>query len=394
MKAAVLLFATLASAAAMSMPQIVTEGDGAVHAYVLQKSGDVCVRYTLAGEPAVVTATVRLNGEVVSAATFVEPSGDLNCLVQPGDRDGRLKARGDWAGKTAAPASLAVELKAWPTNCPPDYMSVNLTTGDLRYYTSTNELPWGIEDDAWRASRCLMRLVPAVGETFRMGSPTNEARRTAEREIAHNVAFTKDYYLGVFEVTIGQYTNVVSAWPVNAVKKEFDHPINQPVYNDIHGEGGFLTVLASRSGVSFALPTDAQWEFACRAGSRASYCNGTDNAAGLGDVGWYSGNTGYTSGSVTTQRVGTKAPNAFGIYDMHGNLYELCHDWYADGASYSDGSCVIDPIGAATGNKRVARGGSFGAAVGSCRSPYRWGVDPTGGHSHVGFRLCCPAVAK
>ena len=394
MKATVLLFATLASATAMSMPQIVTEGDGAVHAYVLRKSGDVCVRYTLAGEPAVVTATIRLNGEVVSASTFEEPTGELNCLVRPGSRRGWFKARGDWAGRTAAQEALSVELRAWSTNTPPDCMSVDLGSGDLRYYASTNDLPYGVDSDVWRASKCLLRLVPAAGETFRMGSPTNETGRTVECEIAHNVAFTKDYYLGIFEVTIGQYTNVVASWPKNATRKGFDFPINQVVYDDIHGEDGFLAVLGSRSGVSFDLPTDAQWEFACRAGSRASYCNGTDTAAGLGAVGWYSGNTGYTSGSVTTQRVGTKEPNAFGIYDMHGNLYELCHDWYADGASYSDGSCVTDPTGAATGNKRVARGGSFGAAVGSCRSSHRWGMDPTGGHSHVGFRLCCPAVAK
>lgn len=394
MKAAVLLFATLASAAAMSMPQIVTEGDGALHAYVLQKSGDVCVRYTLAGEPAVVTATIRLNGEVVPASTFEEPIGELNCLVQPGSRRGWLKARGDWAGRTAAPEALNVELRAWSTNTPPDCMSVDLGSGDLRYYASTNDLPYGVDSDVWRASKCLLRLVPAAGETFRMGSPTNETGRTPVREVAHNVTLTKDFYLGVFEVTIGQYTNVVSTWPVNAVKRDFDHPINQPVYNDIHGEGGFLTVLASRSGVSFGLPTDAQWEFACRAGSRASYCNGTDTAAGLDAVGWYSGNTDYTSGSVTTQRVGTKEPNTFGVYDMHGNLYELCRDWYAEGASYSDGSYVIDPTGAATGTARVARGGSFGAAVGSCRSAFRWGVDPAGGHSHVGFRISCPAVAK
>ena len=394
MKAAVLLFATLASAAAMSMPQIVTEGDGALHAYVLQKSGDVCVRYTLAGEPAVVTATIRLNGEVVPASTFEEPTGELNCLVQPGSRRGWLKARGDWAGRTAAPEALSVELRAWSTNTPPDCMSVDLGSGDLRYYASTNDLPYGVDSDVWRASKCLLRLVPAAGETFRMGSPTNETGRTPVREVAHNVTLTKDFYLGVFEVTIGQYTNVVASWPKDATRKGFDFPINQVVYDDIHGEGGFLTVLGSRSGVSFGLPTDAQWEFACRAGSRASYCNGTDAAAGLDAVGWYKDSSGYPSGSAATQRVGMKEPNAFGIYDMHGNIYELCRDWYAEGVSYSNGSCVTDPTGTSTGSTRVARGGSNGATAAQCRSAFRMGLSPSSGNAHVGFRISCPAVAK
>ena len=396
MKKVVFALAAGAAAVAMAMPQIASDGDDAVKASVLPSSGNVRVQYRLLGEPAVNTAVIRVSGEVIPGATFAEPSGDLNCLVLPGSRVGRLKALGNWAGRSAAPENITVELKAWPTNCPPDFMSVNLTTGDRRYYASTNELPYGLESDVWRSTHCLMKLIPAAGETFRMGSPTNEADRTPVREIAHNVTLTKDFYLGVFEVTIGQYTNVVASLPRNWRGGGFDYPVNQVCYDTITAANGFLDALSTRSGVDFGLPTDAQWEFACRAGSRTAYNNGTDAATGLDSVGWYSDNSGYVSGTVTTKRVGTKDANAFGLYDMHGNLYELCRDWYEVGSSYSDGSYVTDPTGpvSSSSSTRVSHGGSFGAGSGSCRSAFRWGVDPTDGHSHVGFRLCCPAVVK
>ena len=391
MKKVISTLAVFSSVAAMAMPQISTEEGSAVKASVSSYSGDVRVKFQLAGEPAVDTAVIRVSGEVIPGATFAEPSGDLNCLVLPGSRVGRLKALGNWPGRSAAPEIITVELKAWPTNGPPDFMSVNLTTGDRRYYASTNELPYGLESDVWRSTHCLMKLIPAAGETFRMGSPTNETDRTVVREVAHNVTFTKDFYIGVFEVTRGQYTNVVASLPASSKGDGFDCPVNHVRFDAITADGGFLDVLSTRSGVDFGLPTDAQWEFACRAGSRTAYNNGTDG--GLGDLAWYNGNSGYASGLVTTKRVGTKSPNAFGLYDMHGNLYELCRDWYSEGATYSDGSCVTDPTGPTSGSTIVYRGGSFGAGAAQCRSAFRAG-GATSGNAHFGFRLCCPAVVK
>ena len=355
-------------------PRIVTEGEHAVTASVSPSTGSVRIAYRLADEPAVVTAVVRLNGEPVAASTFGEPTGEIHCLVPPGDHVGHLPAIADWPGRTADPSALSVELKAWPAARPPDYLVADLASGKVRYYVSEGALPFGVASDLYRSTRYAMRRVPAAGETFRMGSPLNESGRTAANEAAHNETLEADFYMGVFETTIGQYTNVLPS-ATGYTARPFDCPVNNVAYNALYGGDGLLTCVRSSTGIDFDLPTEVQWEFACRAGSRAAFCDGTDT--GLDGCGWYADNSGYKPGNVfSTHRVGTKAANAFGLYDLHGNLYEHCRDWFE-----------MDV-------KRVYRGGSFGADLKLCRSAWRSGLAPTGGHAHIGFRLVCPAIAK
>ena len=127
------------------------------------------------------------------------------------------------------------------------------------------------------------------------------------------------------------------------------------------------------------LPTEAEWEYACRAGTTGAY-GGSGN---LDEMGWYDGNSGDK-----THPVGQKKPNAWGLCDMHGNVWEWCSDWFGD---YPSGS-VTDPTGPSSGSYRVLRGGSWRSVAWGCRSAYRcYGYDPDGRFNSIGLRLLCSA---
>ena len=140
----------------------------------------------------------------------------------------------------------------------------------------------------------------------------------------------------------------------------------------------FAIAFRSERGRKVCLPTEAQWEYACRAGSTTRYCFG-DEESGLGEYAWYSANSGNK-----THPVGEKKPNAWGLYDMHGNVCEWCQDWWKDG--YYKESPVDDPTGAATGSNRVLRGGSWITPASSCRSAYRSHA-PGNGNFILGLRV-------
>lgn len=222
-------------------------------------------------------------------------------------------------------------------------------------------------------------------------------RRIEPGEIpTHDARITKLFYIGVFEVTVAQWNLVMSssASP-DATDKRAKGGVS---YNDIRGANAgsgwpsssavdttsFLGKLRERSGIDFDLPTEAQWEYACRAGTTSAYNNGGDTEADLATLGRYRGNEndgrgGYSG--VTT--VGSYAPNAWGLYDMHGNVWEWCLDW-------SRGSFTgADPVGAASGWNRVLRGGSYYYYAGLCTSSNRDGY-PSENNS-LGFRLVCSA---
>jgi formylglycine-generating enzyme required for sulfatase activity len=130
------------------------------------------------------------------------------------------------------------------------------------------------------------------------------------------------------------------------------------------------------AGHVYRLPTEAEWEYACRAGTTTAYGFG-DDASGLGDYGWFDDNS-----DSSTHSVGEKKPNAWGLYDMHGNVWEWCQDWYGD---YPSGSAT-DPTGATSGYG-VIRGGSWVNNAGSCRSANRRRSTPEGRSSYLGFRV-------
>lgn len=213
---------------------------------------------------------------------------------------------------------------------------------------------------------------------------------------------TKPFYIGVFEVTQKQYELVTGANP--AYYKGETRAVSEVSYNSIRGdlvgagwpsssdvdETSFLGVLRKKTGIPFDLPTEAQWEYACRAGTTVSYNNGGDSESDLKTLGRYSGNGsdgrgGYSG--VTT--VGSYAPNAWGLYDMHGNVREWCLDWHDSSVPLTG----ADPKGVASGGSRVVRGGSCdndASRSASSRRDYD-GPDNAGFYPN-GFRLACSVL--
>jgi formylglycine-generating enzyme len=220
--------------------------------------------------------------------------------------------------------------------------------------------------------------------TFTMGSPTTEAGR-GSNEAEHNVTLTNGFYLGKYEVTQAQYeavmtgnTNSLSATPSQYSGN--NRPVEKVSWDDAQI---FLTRLnaaeqaAGRlpSGWSYVLPTESEWEYACRAGTTTVYSWGSSIT---------SSNANYNNNIAQTRDFGQYAANPWGFYDMHGNVWEWTADWYQ--AAYPSGT-VTDPTGPASGSSRVIRGGSWsnpGAALRSARRDY-----PTPGTriSNLGFRV-------
>ncbi|GHT27556.1 hypothetical protein FACS18942_07050 [Planctomycetales bacterium] len=196
------------------------------------------------------------------------------------------------------------------------------------------------------------------------GSSSGETNRSAN-ETQHKVTLTQGFYMGETEVTQEQWLAVMGNNPSHF--KGTKLPVENVSWNECRDIVEKLNGLnVAPAGYKFALPTESQWEYACRAGSSAAYCFG-DSIASLSDYAWYANYSGHT-----THSVGTKEPNAWGLYDMHGNVWEWCRDWYGD---YTTGN-VTDPVGALSGSYRVSRGGAWNYGAESCRSAYRNRLTP------------------
>ena len=187
----------------------------------------------------------------------------------------------------------------------------------------------------------------------------------------HEVTLTKPFYMGKYEVTQEQWFEIMGENP--STEKGRKLPVTNVSWNECHF---FIRKLNEKTNGVYRLPTEAEWEFACRAGTSTAYSFGdkmTPKDANYAD-----------SGIGKPVEVGSYKPNAFGLYDMHGNVLEWCEDWYGD----YPGGAVTDPKGPATGKLRVLRGGSFNYYGSSARSSYRLSGSPTNRlNAGLGFRL-------
>ena len=217
-------------------------------------------------------------------------------------------------------------------------------------------------------------MVQVDGGRFRMGgTPEQGSDVYSDEKPVHEVTLS-DYYIGKYEVRQSEWEAVMGSNP-SRFKGE-DLPVEQVSWSDCHEFIGRLNAL---TGLSFKLPTEAQWEYAARGGrlSKSYKYSGSNN---LGEVGWYGSNSGNC-----THRVGEKQPNELGLYDMSGNVWEWCEDWYG---GYSVTS-QRDPSGATSGSRRVNRGGCWINVARSCRVSYRNYIMPDDRGDYLGFRLVC-----
>ena len=217
-----------------------------------------------------------------------------------------------------------------------------------------------------------MKLIPAG--TFTMGHPGGSAI-----ERPHKVTLTKPFYIGVHEVTNAQWKLLMGSVP--SKWKDDDRPVERVSWDEATEFCRTLSELpdAKSAGRVYRLPTEAEWEYACRAGTSTKYSFGDEDSR-LGDFGWIVGNS-----SNTTHTVMQKSPNAWGLCDMHGNVREWCSDWFDN---YPDGE-VTDPIGPSSRVFRVCRGGGWGDLANFYRSATRSFSSPTTQDSGLGFRLAC-----
>ena len=225
-----------------------------------------------------------------------------------------------------------------------------------------------------------MKFVYISPGTFTMGSPTSELGRDDD-EIQHQVTLTKGYYLQTTEVTQGQWKAVMGTNPSYFDTCGDNCPVENVSWDDAQS---FIATLNAMGEGTYRLPTEAQWEYACRAGSTTAFANGgiTELDCGLDPnldaMGWYCGNSGYMPHPVAR-----KQANSWGLYDMHGNVNEWCFDWYGNYPS----RYVADPEGPSSGTERVVRGRSWVNKAQECRSADRGYYNPDGGLSYLGFRL-------
>jgi formylglycine-generating enzyme required for sulfatase activity len=221
-----------------------------------------------------------------------------------------------------------------------------------------------------------LRLVLVPAGEFIMGSPEGEDGREAD-ETQHRVRITKPFWLGKYEVTQGQW-KAMMGYIFGDFKAAA--PVEWVSWNDIQD---FLKKASQRTGETVSLPTEAQWEYACRSGTATRFNGGQDSDDSMAKLGWYRSNS-----NKKTHVVGQQGANAWGLHDMHGNVREWCADQYDSG--YYGSSPKDDPTGPPGGGRRVLRGGSWKCSAADCRSARRgWGSSV---YRAPGFRVVVSAV--
>ncbi len=289
-----------------------------------------------------------------------------------------------------------------------EYMVIDVSAGaSARTYPVSYlaAVPAGGWTEEYKTNRLVMRRIPAG--TFTMGSPAGELGRFDD-ETQHKVTLTKDFYIGVFEVTQRQWERVMGEWPLSVFSNtnvRSTRPVDYSTYDEIRGRSAgacwpmdsavdgasFIGKLRQKTGLAtLDLPTESQWEYACRSGKGTALNSGrnltdTQSCPNVAQVAryYYSGGGNPTEDlSGGTAAVGSYLPNSWGLYDMHGNVWEWCLDWYG---VYP--GTATNPEGAHSGERRMLRGGGYFNQAMRCRSAVRSAISPNYLHGDNGLRL-------
>lgn len=389
----------------------------------------VTIRYAFTGEPAIVTVDIQTNGPAGYASIdntyLTNLVGDVNKKIAPGSGKTITWQPADTIpGRFVAPDARAV-VTLHATNSPPDYIVLDLSNAtaagaaSVRFFPNAEQIPLGVTNDIYKTRYYVMRRIHAAGVVWPMGSTASESGRESGLEATRPwVCLPEDYYMGIYEVTQGHFKQHSTLVGVVSTKCKFNdredsdiRPVNNLTYTNIRGGNGswpgdnhafpqnwaYPQFLRNQVGQKFLLdlPTEAQWEFACRAGNYVTRFPNGDAQANLDEVAWYATNT---VSDLAPRPVGLKKPNAWGLYDMLGNVAEFCLDNFR--ADYGVGLAAYDNenfTGPATDlngatSQKVLRGGYFTSPLGRCRLAFR----EYGGHgteyNFVGFRLAMQVV--
>ena len=344
-----------------------------------------------------------------------------------------------WDGHKVALANGGARavVTAWALDNTPDYMVVDISSAarpdTQNYYPSVDFLPGGLlGNTAYRTSLLVMRKIMAKDVRWTMGSTTLESLRKTN-ETAHQVSLTNNYYIGVFEVTQSQWEHICGTTPsdFNNVECRAMRPVETVSYTTIRNANwpsapnasSFLGILNSRTGICFDLPSEAQWEFAARAGNGdTKWGDGSavqnkysdDNCCRLGRNKYNGGMVGSAANEnppsncgaeAGTAIVGSYEPNDWGLYDTAGNVFEWCLDWWEDNIATTtdisgnlyNGRVNINPstptatLSNASGTHRVMKGGATTQGADNCRPAYRFKVGAGTATKITGLRVACQA---
>ena len=407
-----------------------------------ESTGLVTVSYSLHDAPGVVTFDVQTNvsegvwasvgGEALSSAY-----GDVNCYVELKDSVHRIfwNPGKSCLGGGVSAGSVRAIVTAWSEESPPDYMVIDLNTGRTdgetssllskhAFYPDESHFPGGISNRVYKTEKLVMRKIPVSKNIKWVMGQEGLANSTP-----HYVTLTNGFYMGVYEMTFRQWENLCGGVPGTIVKNFYTNfadnaelPMCGIDFVEVRGsvDGSNwgadkdpetrrkvsanyssyptpLHRLRVRTGVLFDLPTEAQWEYACRAGEASAFNNGENaTASACAKVAWYSGNssavTKYGDSVLAVHPVGTRGvPNRWGLYDMHGNAAELCLDVWEANLGTGD---VLEPAGAAIPQEgkvyRVVRGGDSASAYTKCQSGFRTYKNVSAHGELNGLRVVCP----
>ena len=393
------------------------------------------ISYRLENGPAVITMSLFTNEVQLLNVSGLE--GDVFKCVETGDHVVTWKARKFLPGLSIKDKSFKIRVTAWSPDNLPDYQVTGLVDPfETRWYASLDELPdGGLSNRIYRTERIVMRKIPARGVAFRVGCGSeysfSVSRMTPDG--SRLLTLSEDYYIGLYEFTQGQYVNGVgrdnpsyfradnASWTSWVTEEEHgrcdERPLENRAYNSFHGSSDAvgttsdLGILRDRTKIDFDVPTEAQWEFAARAGVTTPWIDGKIMTAGSGlkDYGGFGYLQPYDYGKDSsgnarnhwpfTLPVGRFRANKWGLYDIHANVSEACRDKMNDKAGWMDKVvypvCAgVDPQGVPEMQNwdRVGRGGSYEhGAGGDSYLGRRYSYFPHEGSKASGYRLVCPA---